>query len=220
MVTCTPEPVSTDHAPPPRLYFEPLTFEDVMSVIDREQPEGVILTLGGQTPLKLAVALERAGVPVLGTAPDAIDRAEDRGRFTELLSELGIAQAPGGVAWSRQTIVDATERLALALGVRGLINAQYAVKDGGVYCLEVNPRASRTAPFVGKATGVPLAKVAVRVMLGEALASIGRLPRRSASGPWWGHDLMSHVAVKEAVLPFGRFPGVDTILGPEMRSTG
>jgi carbamoyl-phosphate synthase large subunit len=112
------------------------------------------------------------------------------------------------------------KRLALALGVRGLINAQFAVKDGVVYCLEVNPRASRTVPFVGKATGVPLAKVAVRVMLGEPLASIDRLPPRPAAGPWWGHDLMHHVAVKEAVLPFGRFPGVDMILGPEMRSTG
>src|SRR5207244_2010838 len=117
-------------------------------------------------------------------------------------------------------IVTATERLSLALGVRGLINAQFAVKDGAVYCLEVNPRASRTVPFVGKATGVPLAKVAVRVMLGESLASIDRLPPRPPAGAWWGHDLMHHVAVKEAVLPFGRFPGVDMILGPEMRSTG
>jgi carbamoyl-phosphate synthase large subunit len=104
--------------------------------------------------------------------------------------------------------------------VRGLINAQFAVKDGTVFCLEVNPRASRTVPFVGKATGVPLAKVAVRVMLGEPLRSIDRLPPRPATGPWWGHDLMHHWAVKEAVLPFGRFPGVDMILGPEMRSTG
>jgi carbamoyl-phosphate synthase large subunit len=327
MVNCNPETVSTDYDTSTRLYFEPLTFEDVMSVIDREEPMGVILTLGGQTPLKLAVALDRAGVPVLGTPPDAIDRAEDRGRFTELLSELGIAQAPGGIASSlgdarevvarigypvlvrpsyvlggrsmqivysdealersiaalvgdgggvlidsfledavevdvdavcdgtdvyvggvlehieeagvhsgdsacvlpphslpRKTlgaIVSATQRLALALGVRGLINAQWAVKDGEVYCLEVNPRASRTIPFVGKATGVPLAKVATRVMLGEPLASIDRLPPRPGGGrPWWGHDLMSHVAVKEAVLPFGRFPGADTILGPEMRSTG
>ncbi len=328
MINCNPETVSTDYDTSTRLYFEPLTFEDVMAVLDREQPMGVILTLGGQTPLKLAVALAEAGVPVLGTLPDAIDRAEDRGRFTALLSELGIDQAPGGIASSleearevvarigypalvrpsyvlggrameivysdggleryiatavevspahpvlidrfledalevdvdavcdgtdvyiggvlehieeagvhsgdsacvlpphsldavtMQTIVTAMECLSLALGVRGLINAQFAVKDGTVYCLEVNPRASRTVPFVGKATGVPLAKVAVRVMLGEPLASIDRLPPRPATGPWWGHDLMHHVAVKEAVLPFGRFPGVDMILGPEMRSTG
>jgi len=328
MVNCNPETVSTDYDTSTRLYFEPLTFEDVMAVLDREQPLGVILTLGGQTPLKLAVALDRAGVPVLGTLPDAIDRAEDRSRFTELLAELGIAQAPGGVATSLseareviarigypalvrpsyvlggrameivytdealdryiatavevspahpvlidQFLEDATEvdvdavcdgtdvyiggilehieeagvhsgdsacvlpphslqpeaveaivddmvRLSLALGVRGLVNAQFAVKDGTIYCLEVNPRASRTVPFVGKATGVPLAKVAVRVMLGEPLAAIDRLPPRPESGPWWGHGLMRHVAVKEAVLPFGRFPGVDMILGPEMRSTG
>jgi carbamoyl-phosphate synthase large subunit len=337
MINCNPETVSTDYDTSTRLYFEPLTFEDVMAVLDRERPMGVILTLGGQTPLKLAVALEAAGVPVLGTPPEAIDRAEDRGRFTELLSELGIDQAPGGIASSLEearevvarigypalvrpsyvlggrameivysdegleryiasavevspahpvlidrfledaievdvdavcdgtdvyiggilehieeagvhsgdsacvlpphslgdatlaAIVAAMEALSLALGVRGLINAQFAVKNGAVYCLEVNPRASRTVPFVGKATGVPLAKVAVRVMLGESLASIDRLPPRPSAGsvfglghrrPWWGHDLMRHVAVKEAVLPFGRFPGVDMILGPEMRSTG
>ena len=328
MVNCNPETVSTDYDISTRLYFEPLTFEDVMAVVDREQPRGVIVTLGGQTPLKLAVPLEAAGVRVLGTPPDAIDRAEDRSRFTQLLTHLGIAQAPGGVATSlaeAQAVVDrigypvlvrpsyvlggrameivygdealeryiatavevspahpvlidrfledavevdvdavcdgtdvyiggilehieeagvhsgdsacvlppyslpaaivdeivrGMESLALALGVRGLINAQWAVKDGTAYCLEVNPRASRTVPFVGKATGVPLAKVAVRVMLGESLASIERLPPRPATGHWWGHDLMSHVAVKEAVLPFGRFPGVDTLLGPEMRSTG
>ena len=328
MINCNPETVSTDYDTSTRLYFEPLTFEDVMAVIEREQPLGVILTLGGQTPLKLAVALSEAGVPVLGTTPDAIDRAEDRGRFTQLLSRLGIDQAPGGIATSLaearevvarigypalvrpsyvlggrameivygdealeryiatavevspahpvlidrfledaievdvdavcdgtavyvggilehieeagvhsgdsacvlpphsldprilDTIVAAIEKLSLALGVVGLINAQFAVKDGQVYCLEVNPRASRTVPFVGKATGVPLAKVAVRVMLGESLAGIDRLPPRPAAGPWWGHDLMGHVAVKEAVLPFGRFPGVDVLLGPEMRSTG
>jgi carbamoyl-phosphate synthase large subunit len=328
MVNCNPETVSTDYDISTRLYFEPLTFEDVMAVIDREQPRGVIVTLGGQTPLKLAVPLEAAGVHVLGTPADAIDRAEDRSRFTTLLSELGIAQAPGGVATSLaeaeavvarigypalvrpsyvlggrameivygdealeryiatavevsprhpvlidrfledalevdvdavcdgtdvyiggilehieeagvhsgdsacvippysltaatiEAIVAGMESLAHALGVVGLINAQWAVKDGTVYCLEVNPRASRTVPFVGKATGVPLAKVATRVMLGESLATMEGLPPKPASGPWWGHDGMGHVAVKEAVLPFGRFPGVDTILGPEMRSTG
>ena len=328
MINCNPETVSTDYDTSTRLYFEPLTFEDVMSVIDRERPLGVILTLGGQTPLKLAVGLEAAGVKVMGTSPDAIDAAEDRSRFTTLLSELGIAQAPGGMASSLaqaqqvverigypvlvrpsyvlggrameivygdqalarylatavkvspahpvlidrfledalevdvdavcdgrdvyiggilehieeagvhsgdsacvlpphslppatiEVIVDAIGRLALGLGVRGLINAQFAVKGSTVYCLEVNPRASRTVPFIGKATGVPLAKVAVRVMLGEPLTAIGCLPPKPDRGPWWGHDLMGHVAVKEAVLPFGRFPGVDTILGPEMRSTG
>ncbi|HLJ07317.1 MAG TPA: carbamoyl-phosphate synthase large subunit, partial [Acidimicrobiia bacterium] len=344
MVNCNPETVSTDYDISTRLYFEPLTFEDVMAVVEREQPIGVIVTLGGQTPLKLAVPLAAAGVPVLGTPPDAIDRAEDRGRFTTLLSELGIAQAPGGMATSlaeaREVVhrigypvlvrpsyvlggrameivyadealerylanavrasaahpvlidrfledaievdVDAVcdgtdvyiggilehieeagvhsgdsacvipphslapevigeivrgmDQLSRALGVVGLINAQWAVKDGAVYCLEVNPRASRTVPFVGKATGVPLAKVAVRVMLGEKLATIPLLPPRpvgardggsardggGAGGVpvWWGHELMDHVAVKEAVLPFGRFPGVDTLLGPEMRSTG
>ncbi|HEU5003537.1 MAG TPA: carbamoyl-phosphate synthase large subunit [Actinomycetota bacterium] len=328
MVNCNPETVSTDYDTSTRLYFEPLTLEDVLAIVERERPRGVIVTLGGQTPLKLAVPLEAAGVPVLGTQPDAIDRAEDRGRFTELLSALGIAQAPGGMATSLDEalavvgrigypalvrpsyvlggramvivyddadlssyiahavqvspehpvlidqfledatevdvdavcdgtdvyvggilehieeagvhsgdsasvlpphslaqsmvadLVSATERLALALGVRGLINAQFAVKDGVAYCLEVNPRASRTVPFIGKATGVPLAKVAVRVMLGEPLDGMDCLPPRPADGPWWGHDGVGHVAVKEAVLPFGRFPGVDTLLGPEMRSTG
>ncbi|HWD09600.1 MAG TPA: carbamoyl-phosphate synthase large subunit [Actinomycetota bacterium] len=328
MVNCNPETVSTDYDISTRLYFEPLTFEDVLAVVEREQPIGVIVTLGGQTPLKLAVPLAAAGVPLLGTPPDAIDRAEDRGRFTALLSELGIAQAPGGIATSlaeaREVVervgypvlvrpsyvlggrameivyadealeryiahavrvseahpvlidrfledavevdVDAVcdgtdvyvggilehieeagvhsgdsacvipphslapevvgqivrgmDQLARALGVVGLINAQWAVRDGVVYCLEVNPRASRTVPFVGKATGVPLAKVAVRVMLGEKLAAMAQLPPRPVAGVWWGHDRMDHVAVKEAVLPFGRFPGVDTLLGPEMRSTG
>jgi carbamoyl-phosphate synthase large subunit len=328
MVNCNPETVSTDYDTSTRLYFEPLTFEDVLNVIERERPVGVVLTLGGQTPLKLAVALEAAGVRVLGTPPDAIDRAEDRGRFTRLLDGLGIAQAPGGVAssaaearevaervgypvlvrpsyvlggrameiaYGRETleryianavevsprhpvlidrflesaleldvdavadgkevfiggimehieeagvhsgdsacilppsslseamlerVVDSTERLALALGVKGLINVQYAIRDGEAFCLEVNPRASRTVPFVGKVTGIPLAKVATRVMLGEELASIELLPPRRADGRWWGIEALGHVAVKEAVLPFGRFPGVDVLLGPEMRSTG
>ncbi len=328
MINCNPETVSTDYDTSTRLYFEPLTLEDVLSVLERERPMGVILTLGGQTPLKLAVALEAAGVRVLGTPPDAIDRAEDRGRFTRLLDDLGIAQAPGGTASSvgqarevaerigypvlvrpsyvlggrameiayspemleryiasavevsprhpvlidrfleealeldvdavadgkevfiggimehieeagvhsgdsacilppnsldeamLEHIVASTERLALALGVKGLINAQFAIKGGEAYCLEVNPRASRTVPFVGKVTGIPLAKVATRVMLGEELASIDLLPPRRADGRWWGIEAMRHVAVKEAVLPFDRFPGVDVLLGPEMKSTG
>jgi carbamoyl-phosphate synthase large subunit len=329
MVNCNPETVSTDYDTSTRLYFEPLTFEDVMAIVEREQPVGVILSLGGQTPLKLAGDLERAGVRVLGTPPDSIDAAEDRGRFTRLLAELEIAQAPGGVASSEsealevaarigypalvrpsyvlggrameivysdemlsryiasavevsplhpvlidrflegavevdvdaifdgsdlyvggvlehieeagihsgdsacvlppysigngtlQRIVSSTEKLARALEVRGLINVQFAIRDGEVFCLEVNPRASRTVPFVGKATGVPLVKAAVRVMLGEQLRSIeGVLPPRPSEGIWWGMEGLDHVAVKEAVLPFARFPGVDIILGPEMKSTG
>ncbi|MGH2811667.1 MAG: carbamoyl-phosphate synthase large subunit, partial [Actinomycetota bacterium] len=329
MVNCNPETVSTDYDTSTRLYFEPLTFEDVMAIVEREQPVGVILSLGGQTPLKLARDLERAGVRVLGTPPDSIDAAEDRGRFTRLLAELEIAQAPGGVASSEsealevaarigypalvrpsyvlggrameivysdemlsryiasavevsplhpvlidrflegavevdvdaifdgsdlyvggvlehieeagihsgdsacvlppysigngtlQRIVSSTEKLARALEVLGLINVQFAIRDGEVFCLEVNPRASRTVPFVGKATGVPLVKAAVRVMLGEQLRSFeGILPPKPADGIWWGMDGLDHVAVKEAVLPFARFPGVDIILGPEMKSTG
>ena len=358
MVNCNPETVSTDYGISTRLYFEPLTFEDVMNVVEREQPEGVIVSLGGQTPLRLSVPLEQAGVRILGTPPDAIDAAEDRGRTTELLTSLGIAQAPGGMATSApealavakrvgypvlvrpsyvlggrameivyddatleryiasalrsapgamgdggpddlrsapgarsegapaavdvspehpllidrflegaievdvdaiadghdvyigaimehieeagihsgdsacalppfslgegklRRIALATEKLAEALGVRGLLNVQFAVKDEEIFCLEVNPRASRTVPFAGKATGVPLAKAAVRAMLGEPLRTMDILPPRPEAGPWWGMAGIGHVAVKEAVLPFGRFPGVDTILGPEMKSTG
>lgn len=328
MINCNPETVSTDYDTSTRLYFEPLTFEDVMNVIQRERPEGVILTLGGQTPLKLATRLASTGVRILGTSPDSIDAAEDRGRFTELLRQLEIAQAPGGIAaspdhalevahrvgypvlvrpsyvlggrameivYSDETlvryieeatqvspahpilvdrflegaievdvdavcdgrdvfvggimehieeagihsgdsacvlppysmspgkieeIIRATRRLALALEVRGLINVQFAVKDEDVYCLEVNPRASRTVPFVGKATGIPLAKVGTRVMLGESLTDIELIPPKPARGPWIGFGGLKHMAVKEAVLPFARFPGVDTILGPEMKSTG
>ena len=328
MVNCNPETVSTDYDISTRLYFEPLTFEDVMNVIEREKPMGVIVALGGQTPLKLAVPLERAGVPILGTSPDSIDAAEDRGRFTALLTELGIEQAPGGVASSageaRQVaarvgypvlvrpsyvlggrameivynddmldhyistavdvspehpvlidrflegaievdvdavadgedvyiggimehieeagihsgdsacvlppyslgitkmrkIAEYTEKLAKALDVKGLINVQFAVKDEDVFCIEVNPRGSRTVPFVGKVTGVPLAKVAVGVMLGQKLRDIDLLPARPEEGPWWGMTGLQHVGIKEAVLPFARFPGVDTLLGPEMKSTG
>ena len=328
MINCNPETVSTDYDTSTRLYFEPLTFEDVMNVIEREEPSGVIISLGGQTPLKLAVALEEAGVKILGTSPDSIDAAEDRGRFTKLLEKLGIAQAPGGIASSIEeaiavahrigypalvrpsyvlggrameivyndemlehyietavkvsprhpvlidrflegaievdvdavadgrdvyiggimehieeagihsgdsacvlppysiangklnAIADATMKLAMALEVNGLINVQFAVKDEDVFCLEVNPRASRTVPFVGKVTGIPLAKVAVRVMLGEKLTDIDLLPPKPSDGHWWGIDGLKHMGVKEAVLPFARFPGVDTILGPEMKSTG
>jgi carbamoyl-phosphate synthase large subunit len=318
MVNCNPETVSTDYDTSDRLYFEPLTFEDVMNIVERERPRGVIVQFGGQTPLKLVVPLERSGVPILGTPPDAIDRAEDRRRFADLLDRLGLSQAPGATARSveeatriAETIgypvlvrpsyvlggramqivydepnlrtymteavrvspehpilvdkfledaleidVDAiadgervvvggvmehvekagvhsgdsacalppyslgddqieriqTQARALAaeLGVIGLLNIQFAIKNEQVFVLEVNPRASRTVPFVSKAIGVPLAKLATRVMLGSTLSSLGFGEER----------LVSHIAVKEAVFPFIKFPGVDTILGPEMKSTG
>ncbi|MGH2730018.1 MAG: carbamoyl-phosphate synthase large subunit, partial [Actinomycetota bacterium] len=326
MLNCNPETVSTDYDTSDRLYFEPLTFEDALNVVERERPIGVIVQLGGQTPLKLAVPLAEAGVPILGTSPDAIDRAEDRERFGDLLADLALPHPPNGVARSVAEaravaasigypvlvrpsyvlggrameivyedgslerymtgatevspdhpvlvdkflegaievdcdavfdgaelyvggvlehieeagihsgdsacavppftlgeeevaeVVSHTEAIARALGVRGLINIQFAVKDDRVFVLEANPRASRTVPFVSKATGVPLAKVAARVMTGSSLAELraeGLLPDRAV-----GHDGLDHVAVKEAVLPFERFRGVDTVLGPEMRSTG
>jgi len=328
MINCNPETVSTDYDVSSRLYFEPLTFEDVMHVIERERPIGVVVSLGGQTPLKLAVALEKAGVTILGTPPDSIDAAEDRGRFTELLSHLGIAQPYGGVASSLEEarvvaskvgfpalvrpsyvlggrameivynedmldryittaaqvsgshpilidrfleaaieidvdavsdgrdvyiggvmehieeagihsgdsacvlppysigkqklrrIGEATEQLARSLGVKGLINVQFALKDEDIYCIEVNPRASRTVPFVGKVTGVPLAKLSTRVMVGQMLSSMKELPPKPPEGPWFGFSEIDHFGIKEAVLPFSRFPGVDIILGPEMKSTG
>ncbi len=320
MVNCNPETVSTDYDTSDRLYFEPLTFEDVMNIIEREKPIGVIVTLGGQTPLKLAIPLERAGVPILGTPPSAIDRAEDRKLFGDLLKKLGIRHPPDGTATSvdgalevaarigypvlvrpsyvlggrameivysdemmvkyiksavkassehpvlidkfledakeidvdglcdgrdvfigaimehveeagihsgdsacvipppflkgevRETIEACTRQLALELGVVGLINIQYAVKDNMVYVLEVNPRASRTVPFVSKSIGVPLAKMATRVMLGQKLSELGLREER--------YSKLKHICVKEAVLPFVRFPGADTVLGPEMKSTG
>ena len=318
MVNSNPETVSTDYDISDRLYFEPLTMEDVLAIIEKEQPRGVIVQFGGQTPLKLAVPLARLGVPIIGTSPDSIDLAEDRKRFGALLDELGIPTPANGTALSLEEAkgvaeeigypvlvrpsyvlggramaivydrsslaefasqaflasgkhpilidkfledaievdVDAladgeqvivagimehieeagihsgdsacvlppytlnegilehirvyTKRLAAALNVVGLMNIQYAVKDGRVYVLEVNPRASRTVPFVSKATGLPLAKIAAKVMAGETLASLGvtKEPR------------VSHFSVKEAVFPFNRFPGVDPVLGPEMKSTG
>ncbi|MDQ3783688.1 MAG: carbamoyl-phosphate synthase large subunit [Actinomycetota bacterium] len=326
MVNCNPETVSTDYDTSDRLYFEPLTFEDVMNVVARERPEGVIVQLGGQSPLKLAGRLTEAGVPILGTSFEAIDRAEDRQRFGELLAGLQLASPPGGMARSvRQAsavaksigypvlvrpsyvlggramaivydeeslerymgeaaevtpdqpvlvdkflegaieidcdavfdsdelyvggvlehieeagihsgdsacvippmtlaedqiaeIMAATEAIARALGIKGLINVQFALKGDSVYVIEANPRASRTVPFISKATGVPLAKVAARVMTGSTLQDLrdeGLLPTAGA-----GHEGLRHVAVKEAVLPFERFPGQDVVLGPEMRSTG
>ncbi|MDP8977882.1 MAG: carbamoyl-phosphate synthase large subunit, partial [Actinomycetota bacterium] len=330
MVNCNPETVSTDYDTADRLYFEPLTLEDVLEVVDAERraaggrTPAVLVQLGGQTPLKLARALEVAGVPVLGTPPEAIDRAEDRGRFGAILDGLGIPQPPGGTARSPEEAlgvarrvgfpvlvrpsyvlggqamqivydgdqmrdwllahagegavlvdrflegavevdVDAvfdgdelfvggvlehieeagvhsgdsacvlppytlgrtqtaqlreyTEAIARALGTRGLINVQYAVRDEVVFVLEANPRASRTVPFVSKATGVALAKIAARVMVGASLADLraeGLLPEADMVA----RPSADHVAVKEAVLPFNRFPGVDTRLGPQMRSTG
>jgi len=318
MVNCNPETVSTDYDTSDRLYFEPLTFEDVMNIVERERPRGVIVQFGGQTPLKLVVPLERAGVTILGTPPDAIDRAEDRRRFAELLADLGLEQAPGSTAESfeeaqhiaeaigypvlvrpsyvlggramqivydredleaymREAVrvspehpilvdkfledalevdVDAiadpervvvggvmehiekagihsgdsacalppyslgddqveriktqTRKLARELGVIGLLNIQFAIKNETVYVLEVNPRASRTVPFVSKAIGVPLAKLATKVMLGGRLADLGLAVERE----------LGHIAVKEAVFPFIKFPGVDVLLGPEMKSTG
>jgi carbamoyl-phosphate synthase large subunit len=321
MVNCNPETVSTDYDTSDRLYFEPLTAEDVIELVRVEQRRGtvlgVIVQFGGQTPLKLAAALEEAGIPILGTSPDAIDLAEDRKRFQELLQKLGLKQPENGTAFStedaeivaqrigyplvirpsyvlggrameivhdttqlrrymreavfvtgknpvlidsflsnaievdvdaiadRRTVYIAgimehieeagihsgdsacslppqslsadviaeirrqTEAMAKALDVCGLMNVQFAVKSGVVYVLEVNPRASRTVPFVAKATGVPVAKIAARVMAGERLADF-KMPTRPPA----------HVAVKEAVFPFARFPGTDVILGPEMKSTG
>ncbi len=323
MVNCNPETVSTDYDTADRLYFEPLTLEDVMAVISRERQGGgrvsCLVQFGGQTPLKLALALHRAGIPLLGTSADSIDLAEDRKRFSALLSELGIAQPASGTATSRDearevaagigypvvvrpsyvlggrgmaivyeqaaldrymagavdaspehpvlvdrfledafeidvdavadaagavviggimehieeagihsgdsscvlpsyliaerhldTIRDWTRRIARALGVVGLMNIQFAIKDDVVYVLEVNPRASRTVPFLSKATGVPLAKVASRVMLGRTLADLGLTADLGVAG----------VFVKTPVFPFIRFQGVDVLLGPEMKSTG
>jgi len=318
MVNCNPETVSTDYDTSDRLYFEPLTYEDVLSIVDIEKPDGVIVQFGGQTPLKLAVPLEKAGVPIIGTTPDAIDRAEDRERFQEMLHKLKLRQPENGTARSFEEAekvaarigypvvvrpsyvlggrameivydvenlkrymttavlaspehpilidkfldeaieidVDAlcdgnevviggimehieeagihsgdsacslpphsisreiineikrqTSLMALELDVKGLMNVQFAVKDGDIYILEVNPRASRTSPFVSKATGRPLAKIAARIMAGRSLSDQGI----------HGDIEPSHMAVKESVFPFVKFPGVDTILGPEMKSTG
>ena len=342
MVNCNPETVSTDYDTSDRLYFEPLTSEDVLEILAKEQEagtlKGVIVQFGGQTPLKLAHALEEAGIPILGTSVDSIDLAEDRDRFKRLLDKLGLKQPKNGIAYSVEqsrliaaelglplvvrpsyvlggramaiihdqatfddyllgtlpglvpadvkarypndktgqintvlgknpllfdrylsdavevdvdclcdgkdafvagimehieeagihsgdsacslpprslspevikTLEEQTKKMALALNVGGLVNVQYALKDGEIYVLEVNPRASRTVPFVAKVVGQPIAKIASRIMAGESLASFNL-----KSG---GFD---HVAVKEAVFPFARFPGVDTVLGPEMRSTG
>ncbi|HPO70908.1 MAG TPA: carbamoyl-phosphate synthase large subunit, partial [Anaerohalosphaeraceae bacterium] len=318
MVNCNPETVSTDYDTSDRLYFEPLTFEHVMNIVETEKPDGVIVQFGGQTPLKLAGALWKAGVPIIGTSPDNIARAEDRKLFNKLVAQLKLRQPASGTARSYeetleiakrlgypllvrpsfvlggramdivydekslrecvreaievsgehpilidQFLDDATEldvdaicdgktvviggimehieeagihsgdsacslppmslapsiisqikrqtkQLALALNVRGLINIQFAVKDNAVYILEVNPRASRTIPFVSKAIGVPLAKLAAKVMAGMTLQQLG----------FTREVVRPHYSVKEAVFPFLKFPGADVILGPEMLSTG
>ncbi len=318
MVNCNPETVSTDYDTSDRLYFEPLTKEDVLAILEKEKPFGVIVQFGGQTPLKLAVALEKEGAPILGTSPDSIDRAEDRERFKDLLDLLKLRQPPSGIARSteeavgiasrigypvllrpsyvlggrameivhsedglRKYLADAvhasgerpilvdrfledaieidvdaisdgetvviggimehieeagvhsgdsacslpphsisaetvreisrqTKALAMELRVVGLMNVQFAIQKGKIFILEVNPRASRTIPFVSKAIGVPLAKLAAKVMAGEKLADLGFTEPVTPS----------HVSVKEAVFPFIKFPDVDTILGPEMKSTG
>jgi carbamoyl-phosphate synthase large subunit len=342
MINCNPETVSTDYDTSDRLYFEPLTAEDVLEILAKEgeagKLKGVIVQFGGQTPLKLAHALEQAGIPILGTSVDSIDLAEDRDRFKRLLDKLGLKQPKNGIAYSVEQsrlvagelglplvvrpsyvlggramaiihdqpafedyllgtlpslipsdvkarypndktgqintvlgknpllfdrylsdaveidvdalcdgssvfvagimehieeagihsgdsacslpprslspqmmtrLEDQTKRLALALEVGGLVNVQYALKDGELYVLEVNPRASRTVPFVAKVIGAPIAKIAARIMAGASLAQFAL-----ESGE------LGHVGVKEAVFPFARFPGVDTVLGPEMRSTG
>jgi carbamoyl-phosphate synthase large subunit len=318
MVNCNPETVSTDYDTSDRLYFEPLTLEDVLNIVEKERPLGLIVQFGGQTPLKLAMPLREAGVPILGTSPDAIDRAEDRQRFNALITELGLQQAAGATARSfeeargiaatigypvlvrpsyvlggramrivhdeqdlvqfvREAVhvapdhpilidkfledaleidVDAvsdgervviggvmehiekagvhsgdaacalppysldetqirtlraqTKAMARALGVVGLINVQFAIRNDVIYVLEVNPRASRTVPFVSKAIGVPLAKVATHAMLGESVAAFAAIEERE----------LRHIAVKESVFPFIKFTGVDVVLGPEMKSTG
>jgi carbamoyl-phosphate synthase large subunit len=317
MVNCNPETVSTDYDTADRLYFEPLTIEDVMNIIDAEKPEGVLVQFGGQTPLNIARGLEEAGAPIWGTDVDTIDLAEDRDRFNQLLSELNIDQPPGATARSKEGVIkaasdigypvlvrpsyvlggrgmaivfdethlkewldtnveftghpilvdkfledaveidvdalcdgeqvviggimqhieeagvhsgdsacvmppykvgmyhleiirDYTHRIGERLKVRGLFNIQFAIYDDVVYVLEVNPRASRTVPFVSKATGVPLAKYATMIAAGHSLDEIGFTEQPDVDGFF----------VKEAVLPFVKFPGIDTILGPEMRSTG
>ncbi|MFN3534795.1 MAG: carbamoyl-phosphate synthase large subunit, partial [Desulfatiglandales bacterium] len=318
MVNCNPETVSTDYDTSDKLYFEPITFEDVMAIVEKERPYGVIVQFGGQTPLKLAVPLLEAGVNILGTSPDSIDRAEDRKRFDELLSKLKLKRPASGTArateeailvassigypvmvrpsyvlggrameivYDEESLVSYMKRaleaspehpilidrflenavevdvdalsdgeevviggimehieeagihsgdsacsippyslspeiteeikrqtilIAKELNVIGLLNCQYAVKDGEVYVLEVNPRASRTVPFVSKATGRPLAKIAAKIMVGKRLKDMGIR----------GEIVPAYTYVKEAVFSFVKFPGVDTILGPEMKSTG
>lgn len=318
MINCNPETVSTDYDTSDRLYFEPLTFEDVLNIIEKEQPDGVILQFGGQTPLKLAIPLMKAGVKILGTSPEAIDIAEDRKKFKKLLEHLGLRQPESSTAKTfsqalsiakkigfpvlvrpsyvlggraMQVVYDteslrefmekaievspghpvlidrflddaaevdvdaicdgkkcviggilehieeagihsgdsamvlppfslkknvieeiqqATKKIALSLNVVGLLNIQFAVKDDVIYILEVNPRASRTVPFVSKTIGIPLANLATKIMVGYSLSQLGFEKEVS----------LNYFAVKESVFPFNRFLNVDAVLGPEMKSTG
>src|SRR3990170_3354453 len=246
MVNCNPETVSTDYDTSDRLYFEPLTKEDVLAIIAQEKPIGVIVQFGGQTPLKLSVPLEKEGVPIIGTSPDSIDRAEDRERFKELLDLLGLKQPPNGIARSADEAVTIAGRIGYPVllrpsyvlggrameivhdeeGVRQYLNRavqaseekpvlidkflEDAIEKGEIFLLEVNPRASRTIPFVSKAIGIPLAKLAAKVMVGKKLPELG-----------FTEDIIpGHISVKEAVFPFIKFPHFHTILGPEMKSTG
>lgn len=318
MVNCNPETVSTDYDSSDKLYFEPLTFEDVMNIVETERPNGVIVQFGGQTPLKLALALEKAGAPIIGTSPRNIDKAEDRERFSKMLNKLGLKQPQNGIAHSEKqaeaiakkigfpvvvrpsyvlggrameivhdldylkhymkvaveaspehpilidkflkaaTEIDVdclcdgdhvfiggvmehieeagvhsgdstcclpphsltprvveeikrqTSLMALELGVVGLMNVQYAIQGEDIYVLEVNPRASRTVPFVSKATGIPLAKMAAKLMVGRSLKDLGMMYEKQPR----------YLSVKAPVFPFSKFPGVDPLLGPEMKSTG
>src|SRR5207253_1085785 len=227
MVNCNPETVSTDYDTSDRLYFEPLTLEDVLEIVDLEKPEGVIVQFGGQTPLKLAKGLADAGVPMWGTSVDAIEIAVDAisdgtdvviAGVMEHIEEAGIHSGdsttvvPPYIIGHRDQdkIRRRTVELAKALSVVGLMNVQYAIKDGELYVLEVNPRASRTVPYVSKATGVPFAKIAALVMAGQSLRSLGLTVEPRVDGYF----------VKAPVFPFNRFPREDTVLGPEMKSTG
>ena len=318
MVNCNPETVSTDYDTSDKLYFEPLTFEDVMNIMENENPEGVIVQFGGQTPLNLAIPLQEQGITILGTSPDSIDQAEDRERFTQVLKKLEIPQPPYGTVMNVgeakqvanklgypvlvrpsyvlggrameivydeesltkyiskaievshehpvlidkfledaiETEIDAlsdgenvyiggimehieqagvhsgdaacvlppysldkktietmkqyTCLIAKELSVVGFINVQFAIKNGTVYIIEANPRASRTVPFVSKTTGIPLAKVATKLMMGDSLKDFDLI----------GDPKIDHIAVKEAVFPFAKLPGVDVVLGPEMKATG
>src|SRR5260370_564915 len=228
MVNCNPETVSTDYDTSGRLYFEPLTLEDVLEVVAAEQAAGpvagVIVQLGGQTPLGLARGLADAGLPIPGTSPDALHLAAEPGRLGGLPAPAGPPTPPRGRP-DIERVRASTEAIARGVGVRGLLNVQYALAAGVMYVLEANPRASRTVPFVSKATAVPLAKAAARIMLGATIARLraeGVLP---PSGDGGTLPLDAPIAVKEAVLPFNRFRdaagrGVDTVLGPEMRSAG
>src|SRR5258706_206529 len=206
MVNSNPETVSTDYDVSSRLYFEPLTAEDVLNIVDKEHPMGVIVQLGGQTPLKLAGALHAAGVPLLGTSFDSLDLAENRSRWRDLVASLGLRQPESRIASTHPE----AQRMAAELGYPVLVRPSYVLGGRGMRIVhEPTPRASRTVPFVSKAVGIPLARLAARVMTGERLADL--LPAETEP---------RMISVKKPVLPFSRFPGEDALLGPEMKSTG